>query len=103
MISIDLSLFAKNVKVLCKEKDIMLSTVEEQSGLSIGYLSRLRANRAKDFSLNVAYRISKLLDVPIEELCECDFEERLHLKSLLRERDELKNKLALIEQEIQLH
>lgn len=88
----------RNIQHLCKKKGITIGTLEKASGLSVGYLSRVKANYRKGMPLEKAYRISKELNVSIEELIERDFSKEDWLEKLRTERERIDAEIFAIEQ-----
>lgn len=88
----------KNIQYLCKKKEIAIGILEKASGLSVGYLSRVKAKHSKGMSIEKAYRISKELNVSIEDLIERDFAKENRLEDLKREREKIDAEIMAMEQ-----
>lgn len=90
---------AENIQFLCKKKGMHIGCFEKSVGLAVGYLSRIKLNHTKGFSLEKAYRISKELGVSIEELVERDFVKEDWLERLKKQREKIDAEIMSIELE----
>jgi len=80
-----------NTRFLCSYKGIKLGEIEQEIGVSCGYLSRLKGK--KQLSVDKAYKIANLLDVGIDELSSLDLAKKRRIM-------ELKEELASLEKEV---
>lgn len=64
--------FINNVRFLCEKDGIGIGTLETSIGVTPGYLSRFKKG-AKKMSLTNAYGISKVLNIPLQDLLEKDY------------------------------
>lgn len=71
-----------NVKMLAKKEGMNLGEVEKQIGISQGYLSRLKC-----VSAEVVVKLSKLFEVPIEDLMTKDMGSSIQKEELTRRLD----------------
>ena len=69
----------RNVKTLAKIKNEKLSDVEEQVGLSQGYLSRCSG---RGINIDNVYKLAKHFGITIEELITANYESVLKKESL---------------------
>lgn len=61
---------ARNARVLCKERKIPISDLENQIGVSPGYLSRITGKRM--LSIDLGNKIADFLAMGMEELIRYD-------------------------------
>ena len=92
-------MFYKNIKTICKNKNIMLGELERGCGYSTGYVSRAYTH-TKRISLEGALRISEALGENLLDMCSKDYETEYEkeitqwqINELERELNELKTKL----------
>ena len=84
-----LKIFSTNVRNICKQKSIQIGKLEEQIGVSHGYLSRLDKSE-KAICLANLYKTSKILETSLDDL----LDEEL---SINRKIQELKEEIATLE------
>lgn len=94
MDKVNMNRFVKNVKFLCKEKNIKIGVLEKNVGICVGRIARLKQNGS--ISLNAAYGISKILETSLDDLLETDIELKYLVK---KKREELEELLVLSKKE----
>ena len=70
----DIKRIVENIYLLIKEKDLKIGDVESKSGISTGYLSRLKDSKT-NINIESLYKIANYLNVTIDSLVNCDFSE----------------------------
>ncbi len=75
MSSFNKSLLGKNIKILASKKGIKLGDIENEAGVSAGYLSRLANEDNKNSFpiMDLIFLISKKFDVSVNSLLSVDF------------------------------
>lgn len=64
-----------NIQALIKIRGIQIGKLEKQLGVSAGYFSRVR--RGMSISSEVLYKLSKAVDVSMDDLCSKGYNNRL--------------------------
>lgn len=60
--------FASYIKFLREERGMSLAEVEEKSGISASYISRIENEERKNLTLSILCRLAKIYDKPIETI-----------------------------------
>ena len=74
MDNFDIKKIVENIYFLIKEKDLKIGEVESNSGISTGYLSRLKDSNT-NINIESLYKIANYLNVTIDSLVNCDYSE----------------------------
>ncbi len=88
---------ARNAKALCKIKGIPISTLENEIGVSAGYLARVRGKRLIPVDTGVA--IAAALKIDFNELIKNDAEKTARIAKLNEQIAELQSELDSIDPE----
>lgn len=86
--------FSKLIKDKRKEKALTLSYLEEVTGISSSYISRIENEINKTPSLEHGLKLSEALDIPIEQLKACYGITNTDSKNGLNQKDNLLIKMA---------
>ena len=83
--------FSANARYLCKQKGMNIGELEEQVGVSKGYLSRLSSSE-KAISLVNLYKTAQILGTTIDELLSEDMMIKHRIQELEEELNLLKER-----------
>lgn len=83
--------FYANVKYLSMINKKGIGQIEHEAGVSTGFISRMNTS---DIGLVRAYRLSKVLDVPLNDLIEKDLAKEYRIQLMTMKIHELENEIA---------
>lgn len=86
-----LTQFIENVKYLASVNKKGIGNIEKEAGVSIGFISRMGTS---DIGLVTAYRLSKALDVPIDDLIERNLVKNYKIQLYEKKIEELQGEIA---------
>ena len=78
----DYKIFYENIKYLCWQKGIPIGQLEKRINVSAGYISRTANGGVKGIHLDHAVEISKILEIPLEELIYREIGKEIRIKEL---------------------
>ena len=81
-----LRIIYQNISLQIKEQKLSVSEVEKQCGVSIGYISRIKNGH---IGFEFFYKISKLLNVSLDDLCSEEFYKEIKANEIIRKIEEL--------------
>lgn len=90
--------FVENAKTVAKMKKIKIADLENQAGITAGYLSKV-GKYVDSISLEIATKIARIVDEPMDELINGDFAIEAKRASLRRQIADLETELASLEVE----
>ena len=91
--------FADNVKIYAKANGITMADIETESGVSVGYLSRIK-KRHTFIALDNAIKISDFLQLPLETLLDPEFGKKVKRVTIQRRIQELEAEKAQLLSEL---
>ncbi len=89
------TIFVRNLRAILKNRNMKISHIEDEIHHMRGYFADSKA-KGRCISLETALKISKLLDVSVEDLCNADFYKKVELETINRDIKELEEKRRLL-------
>lgn len=89
------TIFVKNLRAILENRNMKISHIEKAVSHKVGYFADSKA-KGRNISLETALKISKLLDVSIEDLCNENFYKKIELDTIDREIKELEERKKVL-------
>lgn len=89
------TIFVKNLRAILENRNMKISHIEKAVSHKVGYFADSKA-KWRNISLETALKISKLLDVSIEDLCNENFYKKIELDTIDREIKELEERKKVL-------
>ena len=83
---------ATNIVLMAKVKGIKIRELEQASGVSVGYFSRVKRGH-KGMSIETVYRAAKKLECSMDDICDRDLPKRLRKAEIEQAIAELQKEL----------
>ena len=87
------TMIRRNFDYLIKTKGLKRGDVERSIGVCAGYFSRSKHG----VNLSIAYKLAKLLEVSLDDLCSKDFYKNLLKEQLEKEKAEIEKRIMELE------